>query len=325
MSIQGEAGLVSIAIGLSQTVIINKPLGRAAMHLLSRRSILSATGAVTGSYALHAAFPGLARAGADDTLSVFTADPMGAFVDSTVVLGESKALLIDSQFTKPNAERLRDVIQATGRSLETIFITHFHPDHHFGVAVLKDAWPEARILAHPAVAGMLAEMGQGMFDQRKPEMGEALPDVWMAPEPLSGALSLEGEAFEVLDPMVGDTQEITPVHLPQFDTLVAADLVYNGTWAWLKETPDAAAADAWLTSLDALETLDVPVIIPGHRADNAANDVAGIAHTRKLLQAWQQALDETKTAPDLKVAMIAVMGELPGEFFLDVATKAARG
>lgn len=295
------------------------------MHLLTRRSILSAAGALAGASAMHTVFPGLARANADDALSVFTADPKGGMVDSTLILGENQALLIDSQFTKPNAERLRDMIQATGRSLETIFITHFHPDHHFGVAVFKEAWPDARIVAHPAVAGMLAEMGQGMFDQRKAQMGDALPDGWVAPEPLSGALSLEGESFEVLDPMFGDTLEITPVHLPQFEALVVADLVYNGTWAWLKETPDAAAADAWLASLDALEAMNVPVIIPGHRTEDAANDVSGIVHNQKLLKAWRQALDETKTADELKAAMVEAMGELPGEFFLDVAVKAVRG
>ena len=295
------------------------------MHLLSRRSILSAAGAVAGASAINAAFPGLVRADAHEAFSVFTADPMGGLVDSTVVLGDSQALLIDSQFTKPNAERLRDMIQATGRSLETIFITHFHPDHHFGVAVLKDAWPEAQILAHPAVAGMLAEMGQGMFDQRKEAMGDALPDSWIAPEPLSGPLALEGESFEVLDPMIGDTEVITPVHLHQFEALVVADLVYNGTWAWLKEVPDAAAADAWLASLDALEAMNVPVIIPGHRTEDAANDVSGIVHNQKLLKAWRQALDETKTADELKAAMVEAMGELPGEFFLDVAVKAVRG
>ncbi len=295
------------------------------MYLLSRRSVLSAAGAATGALALGAAFPNLVRAASDDTFSVFTADAMGGLVDSTLVLGESNALLIDSQFTKPNAEKLRDTIQETGRTLETIFITHFHPDHHFGVAVLKDAWPDAKLVAHPTVAGMLAEMGQGMFDQRKEKMGDALPDTWLAPEPLSGNLTLEGETFEVLEPMIGDTQQITPVHLPQFDAVVAADLVYNGTWAWLKETPDAAAADAWLQSLDALEAIGAGVIIPGHRSENAANDASGIAHNRKLLKAWQQALDETKTADDLKAAMVDTMGELPGAFFLDVAVNAVRG
>ena len=294
------------------------------MYLLSRRSILAATGVAAGSSTLSAAFPGIAHAAEYDPFSVFTADPTGALVDSTLVLGESKALLIDSQFTKPNAERLRDAILGTGRTLETIFITHVHPDHHFGVAVLKAAWPDASVVAHPVVAGRLAETGHAMFDQRKEAMGDALPDRWVAPQAHSGPLKLEGESFDVLDPMTGDTKEITPVHLPQFNAVVAADLIYNGTWAWLKETPDADAAEAWLASLDSLEALDVEILVPGHRAEDAKNDASGIVHNRKLLRAWQTALDETKTADDLKAAMVASMGTLPAAFFLDIAVETLR-
>ncbi len=295
------------------------------MFLLSRRSILAAAGAAAGASAFSSAFPRLAHGGDNESFSIFTADPTGALVDSTLVLGESRALLIDSQFTKPNAERLRDVIRDTGRTLETIFITHFHPDHHFGVAVLKEAWPDASVVAHPVVAGMLAEMGQAMFDQRREEMGDALPGQWLVPQALSGPLNLEGESFDILDPMIGDTKEITPVVLPQFNAVIAADLIYNGTWAWLKETPDAGAADAWLASLDELEALGAEIIVPGHRAEDAKNDASGIAHNRKLLRAWQKALDETKTADDLRAAMVAEMGSLPATFFLDIAVKAVRG
>ncbi|MEM9442636.1 MAG: MBL fold metallo-hydrolase, partial [Pseudomonadota bacterium] len=81
------------------------------MFLLSRRSILAAAGVAAGASAFGSAFPRLAHGGDNKSFSIFTADPTGALVDSTLVLGESRALLIDSQFTKPNAERLRDVIR----------------------------------------------------------------------------------------------------------------------------------------------------------------------------------------------------------------------
>ncbi len=45
---------------------------------------------------------------------------------------------------------------------------------------------------------------------------------------------------------------------------------------------------------------------------------------RDNISARQQACDETKTADDLKAAMVAAMGELPAEFFLDIAVKAVR-
>lgn len=245
-------------------------------------------------------------------------------VDSTLILGDERALLIDAQFTKSSAEQLAEMVAASGRQLETIFITHWHPDHHFGASTFKARWPNVKIVAHPVVAARLAKMGQAMFDSRKEVMGDALPGHWYAPEAHEGDLKLEGERFAILDPMIGDTAEITAVDLPQFNTLVGADLLYNGTWAWLKEVPDAKTAQAWLDSLGELRKLDRATVIPGHRAESATNDGSGFDHTAKLLSAWQNALETTQTGPDLKAAMIDAMGELPGAFFLDTAVSALR-
>ena len=36
--------------------------------------------------------------------------------------------------------------------IDTVLITHAHPDHYFGLAPIADAFPEARVIALPAVA-----------------------------------------------------------------------------------------------------------------------------------------------------------------------------
>lgn len=295
------------------------------MHLWTRRTVLAAGGAAVGAAAPLGFLggPGPARADGHGPL-IHTAAPAAAAVDSVVLLGEEKALVIDAQFVKPEAEALVAAIDATGRSVETIFITHFHPDHHFGVAVLKARWPEAQVVAHPKVAARLGQMGQAMFDDRKAKMGEALPDRWLAPAALDGDhLTLEGERFAVLDPMHGDTAEITPVLAPQFDAVVATDLVYNGTHVWLAESLDPQSIAAWRRSLDALEAMDAGVIIPGHRAAGAVNDASGIAHTRRVLDAWEASLAAASSAEELTEAMTERLGDLPAGFFVQMAAAAA--
>jgi glyoxylase-like metal-dependent hydrolase (beta-lactamase superfamily II) len=41
---------------------------------------------------------------------------------------------------------------STAASTSTIVITHDHPDHFFGLDVLADAFPDARIVANPVAA-----------------------------------------------------------------------------------------------------------------------------------------------------------------------------
>lgn len=291
------------------------------MLLLNRRMALAAGGAAAATALLP--FRAQAEAHAAGPL-IHTAGPQAGVVNSTVVLGEEKALVIDAQFVRPEAEALVAMIEATGRDVETVFVTHFHPDHHFGVAVVKARWPDARIVAHPQVAAMLGRMGRGMFEARKSAMGDLLPEDWIAPAPLDGgALLLEGERFDILEPMQGDTAMITPVRLPQFDALVAADILFNGTHPFLAEATTPEAIAAWRASLDDIETIDAGVLIPGHRTEDTAYDASGIAHTRQMLDYWEAALEEASDAESLREAYLSRAGDLPLGGLLDRAVEAA--
>ncbi|MEM1264470.1 MAG: MBL fold metallo-hydrolase [Pseudomonadota bacterium] len=158
------------------------------MHLLDRRSFiaLSATAAATG-------LAGPARAGMSQA-EIFTADLWGAAVGSAIIVGEESAVLIDAQLTMPNATRLADVIAATGKRLETICITHVHPDHHLGLAAIMDRFPDAKPVAHPQVQSQLSAAARWMLStmSQGAEPG-TFADRVVIPEPLtSNVILLKG-------------------------------------------------------------------------------------------------------------------------------------
>jgi glyoxylase-like metal-dependent hydrolase (beta-lactamase superfamily II) len=70
-------------------------------------------------------------------------------VTSTLISGEREAILIDAQFSTREAEELVERIQASGKTLTTIFISHGDPDFYFGLDTLTRAYPEAKVLATP--------------------------------------------------------------------------------------------------------------------------------------------------------------------------------
>ena len=295
------------------------------MFLLNRRNFLE----LAASTAAASAFAGSSAVLADGHASadVFTADPFGGLVDSVVVAGEDKMLLIDAQFTVPNAERLADVLAATGKELETIFITHYHPDHHLGLAVLMDRFPNAKPVAHATVQPAIAAAADGMRAGSASAFPEGtIADRVVIPDTLDGDhLMLEGERFDILGPMHGDTDVLTTVHMPQLDTLVASDVVYNDTHLWTAENTTPERIALWRESLATLEALGAGTVIPGHRTESTMNDASGFAHMRRYLDAWEAALADTTTAEDLKASMLERVGDLPGGFFLDRGVGAARG
>ncbi|MEM6729051.1 MAG: MBL fold metallo-hydrolase [Pseudomonadota bacterium] len=284
------------------------------MLLLDRRTVLKAGAAA-------ALAPSLGHAAPTD-IDVFNGSPFAESVASTLILGEESAAVIDAQFTKADATQLADQIAATGKRLETIFITHIHPDHIMGTSVLSTRFPDAQVVAHPEVAALLEEVGQDLFDLRRDLAGYSADDPWSPPAPLDGPLTLEDAEFDVLAPMVGDTGLVTPVHMPQFDALVASDVVYSGAPVWVTETLDRATVAAWLGSLDRLEALGVGRVIPGHVGEIAFEGTA-IDYTRGFITRWLEALDVSNDRASLAAAVREIVGVDPEHFFMQFAIAAA--
>jgi len=82
------------------------------------------------------------------TLKVHTGAGVNGYdVNSTMISGEKDMLVIDPQFSLSEAHRLAAEILESKKSLVTIYVTHPHPDHLFGLAVLHQAFPNAKIVA----------------------------------------------------------------------------------------------------------------------------------------------------------------------------------
>src|SRR5215216_1264492 len=97
---------------------------------------------------LTLAFAAVPRAQSNFTLKVHTGrGQTGYDVNSTMVIGEKDILLIDPQFSLSEAHKLAAEILESRKHLATIYTTHAHPDHLFGLAVLKQAFPDAKIVA----------------------------------------------------------------------------------------------------------------------------------------------------------------------------------
>ena len=53
------------------------------------------------------------------------------YANIALIKGERAAVLVDVPFTLADAHRVVAMVLDSGRELETIFVTHDHPDHFF--------------------------------------------------------------------------------------------------------------------------------------------------------------------------------------------------
>src|SRR5215467_6732622 len=70
-------------------------------------------------------------------------------ITATLIFGEYDAVLVDAMGTVAEAEALANWVALHNRNLETIYITHAHFDHFYGLSVLLERFPGARAIATP--------------------------------------------------------------------------------------------------------------------------------------------------------------------------------
>jgi glyoxylase-like metal-dependent hydrolase (beta-lactamase superfamily II) len=71
-------------------------------------------------------------------------------ITSTLIFGEHDAVLVDAMMTVAEAEALANWVALHNRNLETIYITHAHFDHFYGLGILLDRFAGARAIATPS-------------------------------------------------------------------------------------------------------------------------------------------------------------------------------
>src|ERR1700694_5652167 len=73
----------------------------------------------------------------------------------TIIYGQRDAVLVDTSLSQQQSKVLVDWVVESGQNLTTIYVTHAHGVHFFGLKLLLDKFPNARAFATASVvAGM---------------------------------------------------------------------------------------------------------------------------------------------------------------------------
>jgi glyoxylase-like metal-dependent hydrolase (beta-lactamase superfamily II) len=251
--------------------------------------------------ALLVALWGASTAGAAPLeVQVLQTGPGSLYASITLIKGEKHAVLVDAPFTRADAYRIVAAVLESGKTLDAIFVTHDHPDHFFSVEVLTDAFPDARVVAHPQVVDDIWKSLPLKIKRWGPLLGNNGPRHPIAPTALAGdSFELEGHRLEVLGPMQGDHVHATALWIPDAKTLVAGDLLFNEIHLWLGEGL-APARQAWAKSVEQLASLGATRVVAGHKKPGLPDDTSSIAYTRRYLQVFDQSVHSSKDSAQLR-------------------------
>jgi glyoxylase-like metal-dependent hydrolase (beta-lactamase superfamily II) len=225
---------------------------------------------------------------------------------ATLIWGDHDAVLVDTFLSEAQTKELAGWIEAKGRTLRFVFLTHAHPDHFFGLATLLERFPEARAIANPGVVQAMRTVTDPAFIERflVPRIGGQIPGrLTIAEELGSDRFELEGNKLRVFYLGHTDTDETTALHVPSLGLIVAGDAVYNETHPFLMES-GLEGRQAWIAALDCLEALAPRTIIASHGPLDPDHSPRHLAATRTYLQDFNRLDRETASAQELYERML---------------------
>jgi glyoxylase-like metal-dependent hydrolase (beta-lactamase superfamily II) len=252
------------------------------------------------------------------TLKVHTGrGQVGYDVNSTMIIGERDMLVIDPQFSLSEAHKLAAEILESKKRLVSIYSTHAHPDHLFGLAVLKQAFPEAKIVALPATVNA-AKTGWparqkfwvATYGNNIPGPEPVLPEELATP-----VLTLEGEEFPITGGVQGaDGPGNSFVWVPSLKAVITGDIVFDRAYFGV---PRNEARQNWLKTIDQLTALNPAMVIPGHEGPGATRDMRSIEFMKKYIADWDANVARSKTPAEMRANVLAQYPGLGMEFTLN--------
>jgi len=225
---------------------------------------------------------------------------------ATLLTGPTEAVLVDTGYLKQDVEALGNLIADSGKELTTIYVTHGHADHYFGIAELLKRFPNSRAVALPEVVDYIKETIDVQTGQWRLLFGDTFVECNEIPEVLeSPYLTVDGVRADVITVDQADISPTSIVHVPDIGVVIAGDAVYNEIHPMLGlSTPQEW--QKWLGTIDLVEKLDPTMIIAGHKRPDS-NDHAVqtmLATTRAYIKDFARISAQVASADELIEAMV---------------------
>jgi glyoxylase-like metal-dependent hydrolase (beta-lactamase superfamily II) len=253
--------------------------------------------------------PGIPTAASD--LPPGTRQGMWSPISSTLIYGERDAVLVDAFITVEQADALVDWVEASGKKLTTIYATHGHGDHFFGIGALLDRFPNARAVATRDVVKLMRQQvsPDAVANFWSAYFPGQIPDRLVIADELQGnVIDLEGHDLVVVELGHTDTDCTTCLHVPSVGLVVAGDAAYNDVHQWLVES-NAQTRLEWISALDTIESLNPRAVIAGHKRPGNDDSPKIIEATRQYIRDFDRLAGTTTTARELYDKMLELYPE----------------
>jgi glyoxylase-like metal-dependent hydrolase (beta-lactamase superfamily II) len=251
----------------------------------------------------------------------FASSEAGGWSNSYLISGKSEAIVFDIFMLRSDAIQLAKEIEASGKTLKAVMISHAHPDHFMGTDAIVERFPNVPVLSTANVIKDIKEDSPWMFSIIQKKWGAEAPKRVVIPEPITASkIEIDGIELQVMEFPEGESKHLACLYIPSMKAFISGDVVDNGAHLYVAEKH----MESWISRLDEIETFAkdrIAVFYPGH---GPSGDLSLIAKTREYLRDFREAIEcgDGKTAetqlleryPDLHAKQFLTVFSIPAYF-----------
>ncbi len=194
----------------------------------------------------------------------YTSSPPGP-VNSWFIEGANGIVIIDTQRTLSEAENALNMIKQINKPILGVIITHPHPDHIGGTAVLLNGTSNIPIYSTQLTYDIMKNDTGGLIALTKQLHGDDYPDQVVLPNRIlkSGEIiTIDGITYDFDDIGPGEAGDMMLIYLPKQKLLFTGDVVNDRMHPALIE---GRSLD-WIKQLEYIgqNYSDARILFPGH-------------------------------------------------------------
>ncbi len=250
----------------------------------------------------------------------------GFSLASILVMGKTDAILIDTHFFKVYAKKVVEQIIESKKELKAIYISHGDPDYYFGLSVIAQAFPNAKIYATKPTINHIVATYQEKLETWRPKLGINAPDFVILPELLKGdTIKLEDKELKIIG-LNSANPEKSYIWVPSIKAIFGGIILSDKEHIWMADSATKKDRLSWLNILNNMEKFDAKIVIPSHSEQGSKNDKSVIEFTKNYITTYDKAVLKSKDSKELIEIMSKAYPQFDKDSFsLSLGAKVSKG
>lgn len=216
-------------------------------------------------------------------------------VSAVLIEKNGKGLLVDTQFSTADADKIVKLAKDKKIDIENIFISYSDPDYYFGTDTVKKAFPNAKVLASKSNIDRISKTNVAKVNVWKDTLKDKTPTKIIIPEELKTPLKLDTEEFE----LIGKDSTKQTLYNKNDNLLLGGILVADDSHLFMADTKTIESQEKWIDSLKELQAKNAKIVIPGHFGKNNELTSKNIDFTKEYIEKFIKVEKESKTSKEI--------------------------